>query len=478
MIGRLLLCCIALSLAQEKNPNELYHQFLQQKRPPVKVWRTPAPLPAAVNNNNVADKAVPGRKSLLKPWIQSPNDPVFRNTDEFYADVKLSEAQRNAVAAHRQSMDLMRRDRHSNALQRALDEYSKRHDAALAQPGAWKDAAHRFVIWRCASTSTPIGEQMESLVSAFLLAMLTNRVLVAYGPIVPFFESPFAAGWSLEHEVFYTRPDQPDVLETKIYSNTARTELQIFACGDPRNVTQKVWRVSSAYFFALSLARNPRFRAQVLQWFPTTTNASEAQNMFAPLADFLFAVPIRSVERRVRVFEEHYYGNVGSTIGLHLRLPRTSTPDEFDVEELATRVARCVDVAVMPRMKKLKQRPIFFVASAYFDAKTLMSRAFSKEAIVTFNEHNDAAATTPQSTKNETAAMEAALVEWHLLSRTHDMIISYATPFARTAAAIAEVAPVVVDHESLSCARLNTTDMDLIASEEYWMRPSSIQCAS
>jgi hypothetical protein len=190
-------------------------------------------------------------------------------------------------------------------------------------------------------------------VSTFLLALLTDRVLVAYGTVVPFFESPFAAGWSLEHEVFYTRPDEPGVRETKIYSHTARTELPLFACGDPRNVTEKVWRVSSAYFFALSLARNPLFRAQILQWFPlrdnATTAANEAQNMFAPLADFLFAVPTRAVAKRVRVFEEHYYGNVGSTIGLHLRLPRTSTPDEFDVEELATRVARCVDVAVMPR---------------------------------------------------------------------------------------------------------------------------------
>jgi hypothetical protein len=106
-----------------------------------------------------------------------------------------------------------------------------------------------------------------------------------------------------------------------------------------------------------------------------------------------------------------------------------------------------------------------------------MSRAFGKDAIVAFNEHGGAKdATEPKQPKNETAAMEAAMVEWHLLSRTHDMVISYATPFARTAAAIAEVAPIVVEHDSLSCARLNTTDMDLIASEEYWMRPSSIQC--
>lgn len=466
-------CCYIVAFAQ--NPNEVYHQFLRKERGPVKVWRTPAPTPDA--SSNVGNKATPGRKSLLKPWIQQPNDPVFRNTDEFYDDVKLSEAQRRAVAAHREAMDLMRRDRRSSALQRALDAYATRHEAALSQPGAWKDKAHRFLVWRCASGSTPIGEQMESIVSTFLLALLTDRVLVAYGTIVPFFDSPFAAGWSLEHEVFYTRADAPDVRETKIYSHTARTELPLFACGDPRNVTEKVWRVSSAYFFALSLARNPLFRSQILQWFPPRNNsataANEALNMFAPLADFLFAVPTRAVAKRVRAFEEHYYGNVGSTIGLHLRLPRTSTPDEFDVEELATRVARCVDVAVMPRMRKLKHKPIFFVASAYFDAKTLMSRAFGKDAMVAFNEHNNNNAAEP---KNETAAMEAALVEWHLLSRTHDMVISYATPFARTAAAIAEVAPIVVEHDSLSCARLNTTDMDLIASEEYWMRPSSIQC--
>jgi hypothetical protein len=78
-----------------------------------------------------------------------------------------------------------------------------------------------------------------------------------------------------------------------------------------------------------------------------------------------------------------------------------------------------------------------------------MSRAFGKDAIVAFNEHGGAKdATEPKQPKNETAAMEAAMVEWHLLSRTHDMVISYATPFARTAAAIAEVAPIVVEHDS------------------------------
>jgi hypothetical protein len=449
--------------------NEIYHQFLKAKRPPVKaLLRTPAPA---------ASSGLP-RKGVAKPWLQADADKVlFRNTDEFYADVKLSEQQRLAVAQHRASADRLRRQRRSPALQRALDAYAVRHHAALSGAEQWLRPDVRFVVWRCAAASTPIGEQMESMVSAFLLALLTDRVFLAYGPIVPFFDSPFAAGHSLEHQAFYTRADSPDVLETKLYPLTARAELPRFACGDLRNVTQKVWRLSGQFFFALLLARNVHFQSTLLQWFPPSGNSSGssggvAENMFAPLADFLFAVPSREISKRVRVFEEHYFGNVGSTIGMHLRLPRTAEPDDVDVEDLAQRVARCVDVAVMPALRKLRLKPIFFVASAYFDAKTLMSKAFAKDAIVAFNEHGGQAL----DKTNATALLEAALVEWHLLSRTHDMVISFATPFARTAAAVASVAPIVVDHQSLSCARLNTTDLALIASEEWWMQPGNVAC--
>lgn len=455
----LLFCLIQLCCGQ----NELYHQFLNQKRPPVKALTRATPAPLALNNN-------PRKGGGLKPWLQADADKVlFRNTDEFYADVKLSEAQRQAVAAHREAQDRLRRDRRSNGLQRALDAYAVRHAAALGTADAWLQPEHRFIVWRCAAASTPIGEQMESMVSAFLLALLTDRVFLAFGPIVPFFESPFASGHSLEHSVFYKRPGDPDVLETKLYPLTARQDLPLFACGDPRSVAQKVWRLSGQFYFALLLARNAHFRGTLLQWFPPANDTGAVANMFAPLADFLFAVPSREITRRVRAFEEHYFGGVGSTIGMHLRLPRTATPDDVDVEELATRVARCVDVAVMPALKKLRLKPIFFVASAYFDAKTLMSKAFARDAIVAFNEHKAAAG-------NETAALEAALVEWHLLSRTHDMVMSFATPFARTAAAVAAVAPIVVDHQSLSCARLNTTDLQLIASEDWWMQPGNVKC--
>jgi hypothetical protein len=202
---------------------------------------------------------MPGRKSLLKPWIQSPNDPVFRNTDEFY---RRCEAERRATSRRRGAPRGNGPDETRPTLKCAATCIGRVLEASrcgtesagrLEGRGAslcgvalrvgldadwasrWSRSCLTFLLWRC------------SLIVSWLPT----------APIVPFFESPFAAGWSLEHEVFYTRPDQPGVRETKIYSHTARTELPLFACGDPRNVTAEgVARVQRLLLCALASAQS------------------------------------------------------------------------------------------------------------------------------------------------------------------------------------------------------------------------------
>ena len=51
---------------------------------------------------------------------------------------------------------------------------------------------YRFLVWRGAGG---VGEQLLSLCSAFALALLTDRVLIAHGTLTDEFVAPFYYGW-------------------------------------------------------------------------------------------------------------------------------------------------------------------------------------------------------------------------------------------------------------------------------------------
>lgn len=80
----------------------------------------------------------------------------------------------------------------SSELQQFLASYALRHNEAFAGANSYRRAEYRFLVWRGAGG---VGEQMLSLVSAFALALLTDRILIAHSALTDEFVAPFHYGW-------------------------------------------------------------------------------------------------------------------------------------------------------------------------------------------------------------------------------------------------------------------------------------------
>lgn len=70
----------------------------------------------------------------------------------------------------------------------------KIYSEALEEKDKWRDEKYKFLVWK--ATGMDLGAQMLSLSSAFLLAMLTDRVILVDSPLTNAIIPPFQNGWS------------------------------------------------------------------------------------------------------------------------------------------------------------------------------------------------------------------------------------------------------------------------------------------
>ena len=79
--------------------------------------------------------------------------------------------------------------------------------------------------------------KLLSLTSAFALALLTDRILIAHGALTDEFVAPFHYGWMGTHPAFYLT----DVVDLKLYGVMPNSEFEKLLCGDPLAITAKSW---------------------------------------------------------------------------------------------------------------------------------------------------------------------------------------------------------------------------------------------
>jgi hypothetical protein len=215
---------------------------------------------------------------------------------------------RCAFNRFQQAIATKRKKRVSETLRAVLHQYELLHNDAFSGNTAYKNKRYKFLVWRAANG---VADQMLSLVSAFALALLTDRVLIAHSALTAEFVSPFYYGWMEAHPAFYI---VDDMLETKLYgpSNEASEKMM---CLDPRSVQQKSWRVSSAVYFGALLWRNPFVNQTLADWCAIDRDVSDWRthrfpdgNMFATLSDYLLANPNAEILNHLRGWREREYG--------------------------------------------------------------------------------------------------------------------------------------------------------------------------
>lgn len=129
----------------------------------------------------------------LQQLQQQPIRKQLHLTANEFAELREQEAkQREMALQHAQAIADARRRRRSDALSSLLHDYELLHNDAFSSQLSYRSARYRFLVWRGAGG---VGDQMLSLASAFALALLTNRLLVAHSTLTQEFISPFYYGW-------------------------------------------------------------------------------------------------------------------------------------------------------------------------------------------------------------------------------------------------------------------------------------------
>ena len=424
--------------------------------------------------------------------------------------------------------------------------------------GGWTPPPNgRYVQLR--ANGWPLGSQLEALGSAMLLALLEERTMLAFAPVVRLFETPLdRVDWSERHKAFYLphdaslsllsyQPSSESDFQTILGCNSSEAKADHLLDGERLTIVPgNVLRLNTNAFVGPVLLRNPQARPLLEEWFGKDPTSDEMLGYFylffvfgflfcfcfciffcfcnwnenkmkftffcflflflffqkkycRTLLSLMLQTPVPRVAERIARFEDAYMRR--NNTGMHLRLPRTDIPHPDHVEDLAVRVARCVDKVLVPRAQEAGTKLNFFVTSLYDDAKQLLLRAFGKDHIVVHHSRQQEAAQVaqeqrdaqrgqnpllrpganratphPKQALSAAEALEQAVVEWVLLARCDDLVLSYNTPFARTAAAMAHVRqPLLVHSDSLECERPSAAH--LLVEPHFLVHDDAVKCA-
>jgi len=201
-----------------------------------------------------------------------------------------------------------------------LSAYSDFHRQVMKDKSLWR--SNNFLIYR--TMDRGLGNQLESLVSAFAMALLTNRVfLVDSTTIHHLLRPPPGLLWhystiadNLSHDYIY---DNSKLLDLR-WQNPL--EFPNLLCKDVAQVyTKRFLFIFSDQYFLPALMHNALYRSTLQSWF--------GEDLFGVLLRHLMRPKEIIVKQAVSFYREHLEGR--PSVGIQLR---TATMKGHDLTEL------------------------------------------------------------------------------------------------------------------------------------------------
>ncbi|CAI9112089.1 OLC1v1012466C1 [Oldenlandia corymbosa var. corymbosa] len=359
----------------------------------------------------------------------------------------------------------------------------------------------KYLVWK---SRDGLGNRMITLVSAFLYALLTQKVLLVDpgAHISGLFCEPFrGSSWLISSPIinrfmnfgrysphtydYILKWENRSVIPPYAFMYLAHDyteEDKRFFCDEDQAFIRKVpWLViQSNVYFVPSLFLMPSFQKELNLLFP------EKQTVFHFLGRYLFH-PTNSVWNSITTYYNSYLASADEKIGIQIRIFRTN-PDPFN--ELLEQILACVikENAVLPQINdKMMMKPggvqsnrtkavlLTSLDIRYFDAIKKMYEENSTqtgEIIQVFQPSNE----TKQDSYNHIQNMKA-LAEMYLLSLTDKLVTSSKSTFGYVAQSLGGMRPwILYRPEEYNATDSKPACQRALSMEPCFQAPPTLEC--
>lgn len=313
--------------------------------------------------------------------------------------------------------------------------YADFHHQVMSNRSLW--LTNDFLIYR--TMDRGMGNQLESLVSAYVLALLTNRVfLVDSTTIHHVLKPPRGLSWHysplpdfVDHDRMYSRSKLLD------FRWQNKLEFPKILCRDVKEAyTQQYLYIFSDQYFLPALLHNELYSETIKDWF--------GPDLFGTIARYLIAPKPYIMSRAASHARQHLVGK--ASIGIQLR---TATMSGHDISMMANGMHpfawkdwvgsffKCSYFSVPPGLN-----------SSYFLAtdNTLVhgpARQHLGSAVNWIDQDID---------RGKISGHVTALVDIVILSLCSDLVVTTMSTFGYVPAALSSIVPLVVTYHS-TCYR-------------------------
>ncbi|CAL8469681.1 g9222 [Coccomyxa elongata] len=323
-------------------------------------------------------------------------------------------------------------------VQGLLDSYKERHNACVNS----KTLPGKYLVVRMEDKDAGIGNQLPSVVTGFLLALMMDRCLFVDFPFFnKYFDHELDFSWEhhaerlLAHGHNATAPEDAPLMIPFGYKAIA--DLWMY-----RNMTEYFHKYYGALMFkdldysAALLVNNPHHQEFIDKYFPT-------RDIFAPLASFILRIR-PEFDNKIKEFKHLNFKLFN--IGLQIRRRKCNRdPNEVSCELRPSVEAYCTVARHIQLSHGIHDDDVrFFVAADEPEIYTQVVKILGADRVI-FTDNGISPNSSLRGVENPAqnkGTLESALQDMALMSHCNDLVMTLASSFGYVAAAWGGYAPV------------------------------------
>ena len=271
---------------------------------------------------------------------------------------------------------------------------------------------------------------MPPLVTGFLLALMTQRTFFVDFPFFDSFYQPdLDFSWARYSGVLQSQ--RPNLTSMEVAGDATAAQYDLWLNGD---LNQNFSNHDIVYYGPVSetvvpvLVANQRYSGFFSKYFPT-------REVFYPLSQFILRVT-EQIQKKVDAFRSSTFGKF--TIGLQIRTHKCGDHGLLQCAHLPPVASYCSVARAIQFAAGISEADVrFFVATDSEAVHAQVSGILGAERVI-FTTYNMSEITAAGNPGNE----ESSVVDLTLLSLCDDLVLTSASSFGWTAAALQNIRPV------------------------------------
>ena len=321
-------------------------------------------------------------------------------------------------------------------------QYADFHHEVMSNRGLWKSS--KFLIWRQIGG---LGNAILSLVSAYVYALVTNRVLLVDSNVLHhLLQRPRGLSWhySMFYDMLQLPSDEASFADLDEYLVSIADEvdfgcvsrMQNLLCEDYSAVQTKYLYVHGDQYFLPAILHNRLYRDLIRDWF--------GDDVFGTVARYLISPKQYIMSLAAKYADEHFEGK--TSVGIQLRtqntaedvMPESHMPP-FAWKDWISSFWKCAYLSSPPT----RNSSTYFLATDAPKRTRASALAHLRDKVHWID---------GEMSRKSLAGFVDALVDMIVLSLCDDLVTTAMSTFGNVAAGLGSIVPLVVTHQS-TCYR-------------------------